>query len=108
MAADTEHALIAATLGFTTMEVVKLWRDAAPTLEEMRRAAPDDTTIRQRMSDANFLGAGMALIMGGSVSWLMESWIPMILTLGLVAFMAFWYRQVLASDESIMEETYNG
>ena len=105
MAADTEHALIAATLGFTTMEVVKLWRDAAPTLEEMRRAPADDPVIRQRMLDANFLGAGMALIMGGSVSWLMESWIPMILTLGLVAFMAFWYRQVLAADDEIMRMT---
>ena len=101
--ADTEHALIAATLGFTTMEVVKLWRDAAPTLEEMRSAPMDDPVMRQRMLDANFLGAGLAMIMGGSVSWLMGSWIPILLTLGLVAFMAFWYRQVLAADETVME-----
>lgn len=102
--ATTEHALVAATLGFTTMEVVKLWRDAAPTLEEMRRAPLDDVAVHQRMLDANYLGAGLAIIVGGTVSYLTTSWVPLILSLGVVSFMAWWYRMVLNSDNTVMEQ----
>jgi len=93
-----EHALIAATLGYTTVEVVKLWRDAAPSLEDMRAAGPGDAEMAQRVLDANFLGAGLAILLGGTVSYMSRSWVPLILSLGTLAYMAFWYRSVLSSD----------
>lgn len=105
---DAEHALIAATLGFTTLEVVKIWRDAAPSLEDVRRAPNGDIAIAQRILDANYLGAGLAIMIGGTVSYLSTSWIPLLLSLGTVAFMAFWYRMVLKSDHIIMLEGING
>lgn len=98
-----DEALVAATLGFTTIEVVKLWKDAAPSLEDMRSASADDIATQQRMMDANYLGAGLALLIGGSVSMLMHSWIPLVMSLAVVSFMSFWYKQVLASDHTIME-----
>jgi hypothetical protein len=97
------EALVAATLGFTTMEVVKLWRDAAPSLEEMRSAGAGDPAVMQRMLDANIMGAGLAVIVGGTVSHLTHSWVPLLLSLGVVSFMSLWYRQVLAADHTIME-----
>lgn len=99
---DAEHALIAATLGFTTLEVVKIWRDAAPSLEHVRSAPDDDIAVAQRLLDANYLGAGLAIMIGGTVSYLSASWIPLILSLGTVAFMAMWYRMVFKSDHTMM------
>lgn len=104
LAADKEIGLIAATLGFTTVEVVKMWRDAAPSLEEVRSAPPGDTAAAQRMLDANYLGAGLSLLIGGTVSFLTHSWIPLLLSLGTLAYMAWWYRMVLRSDHTVMED----
>lgn len=99
---DSEHALIAATLGFTTIEVLKMWQDSAPSLEDMRSAPDGDPAMRQRMLDANYLGAGLSLMIGGTVAWLSKSWIPLILSLGTLSFMAYWYKLVLRSDHTIM------
>jgi hypothetical protein len=85
------------------MEVVKLWRDAAPSLEEMRSAPAGDPVIMQRILDANFMGAGLAVLVGGTVSYVTKSWVPVLLSLAVVAFMSYWYRQVLAADHTIME-----
>lgn len=98
-----DKALIAATLGFTTVEVVKLWRDASPTLEEVRSAPKADTAMQQRILDANYLGTGLAILIGGTVTYLTSNWIPLLLSLATVAFMSWWYRQVLVSDNDMMQ-----
>lgn len=97
-----DRGLIAATLGFTTMEMVKLWQNAAPTLEEVRAADPGDIMIEQRFMDANHLVAGIALMVGGAVSWLSKSWLPLLLALGSASFISWWFRQVLYSDNGMM------
>lgn len=101
--ATTENALVAATLGFATIEVVKIWRDASPSLEEVRSAPIGDITMTQRIMDANYLGAGLAVLVGGTVSYLATSWIPLLLSLATVAFMSWWYRMVLTSDNEMMK-----
>lgn len=98
-----DKALIAATLGFTTVEVVKLWRDASPSLEEVRAAPIGDVTMQQRLMDANYLGAGLAVLVGGTVSYLTSNWIPILLSLATVTYMSWWYRQVLVSDNDMMK-----
>jgi hypothetical protein len=102
--ADAEHALIAASLGYTTVEVVRLWRDAAPSLEEMRAAPAGDMVMWQRMLDANYLGAGISILIGGTVSYLTGSWIPILLSLATLSYVAFWYRMVLRSDHTMMPQ----
>jgi hypothetical protein len=101
-------ALIAATLGYTTVEIIKLWKDTAPSLADMRAAPENDVAMWQNMLDANYLGAGLSLLIGGTVSYLAKSWVPILLSLGTLSFMAFWYRMVLRSDHTMMEGSDDG
>jgi len=106
---NPEHALVAATLGFTTVEIIKLWRDSAPSLDDVRKAPNDDLATMQSLMDANYLGAGLAIMIGGMTSYLAESWIPVILSTASVAYIAWWYRMVLRSDHIIMmKDNENG
>ena len=103
-----ENALIAATLGYSTVEVIKLWMDAAPPLADIRSTPADNPAMMQRMMDANYLGAGVSLMLGGTVSYLARSWVPIMLSLGMLAFISYWYRMVLRSDHTMMERTNDG
>lgn len=96
------EGLIAVTLGFTTMEMVKLWQTTAPTLKEAREAEPGDITIQQRVMDANYLVAGIGFMVGGTVSWISKSWLPILLALGSASFISWWYKQVLMSANGMM------
>ena len=107
IAAGNERALIAATLGFATIEILKMWRETAPSLKEVR-ANPNTIDFQQRFMDANYLCTGLAVLIGGTVAWMTKSWLPLLLSLGTLTYMAWWYRAVLNSDNSMMPRSDNG
>ncbi len=93
---DANPGLIA-VMGLSTIELIKLWQSVAPSLEEVRAAQPGDEIIAQRMLDANWLGAGLAVLIGGTTSILLKSWLPVMLSVGSVALFSEWHRQVMFS-----------
>lgn len=95
---DVNGGMIA-VLGLSTVEIIKLWQSVAPSLEEVRNAEPDDIAIHQRMQDANYLGAGLAALIGGTTSVLLQSWLPIIMALGSVVLFSYWHLMVLRSDD---------
>lgn len=99
----TEVGLIVGAMSLTTVELVKLWQSAAPTLEQVRAADPEDVAIQQRLMDANYLGAGLAILIGGSMSFLIKSWIPLVISLGSVVLVSKWWTWVYASDNGAMQ-----
>lgn len=94
---DTNPGLVA-VMGLTTVEIVKLWQSVAPSLEDVRNAAPNDSAIGQRMLDANYLGVGLALLIGGTTSILLRSWLPVIMATGSVFLVSEWHHQVHLGD----------
>lgn len=93
---------LVAVIGLTTVETIKLWQSLAPSLDEVRNAPPYDARLMQRMMDANYLGAGLALLVGGTTSILLKDWLPVIVSLSSVSLFAWWYRQVLNSENGMM------
>lgn len=101
MIQETNVGLVA-VMGLTTVEIIKLWQSVAPSLEEVRNASPEDSATAQRMLDANYLGAGLAILVGGTTSVLLKSWLPIIMSLGSVTLFSYWHRMVLNSDNIAM------
>ncbi len=100
--ADSNPGMIA-VLGLSSIEIIKLWQSVAPSLEEVRSAPADDIATAQRMMDANYLGTGLALLIGGTTSLLFKSWLPVIMSLGSVTMFAGWHRMVLNADNAPMK-----
>jgi len=101
---NDNSSLALGVLGLTTVELVKLWQSAAPTLEQVRAAPPGDMAIQQRLMDANYLGAGLALLIGGTTSFLIKSWLPIVMALGSVVLVSQWFQSVYNSDNTVMEQ----
>lgn len=100
----TDNTLaISAIMGLSTVELIKLWQSAAPSLEEMRTADQSDIYYNQRILDANYLGLGVAALIGGTSAILVRSWLPILMAMGSVAFVSWWHRQVLLSAQTIRE-----
>ena len=58
----------------------------------------------QRLMDADYLGAGLAVMVGGTTSWLLHSWLPIIMSLGSVLLFSEWHRMVFNSDHTMMRK----
>jgi hypothetical protein len=102
MIADANPGLVA-VMGLTTVELVKLWQSVAPSLEDVRAAPADDVAIATRLQDANSLGAGLAIMIGGTTALLLKSWLPLLMALGSVALFSYWHRMVYLGDHTVME-----
>lgn len=103
MAVKDANVGLVAVIGLTTVEIIKLWQSVAPTMEQVRSAPPGDAVIAQRMLDANYLGVALAAVIGGTTSILLQSWLPILMSVGSVSLFAEWHRQVLLSDNTVME-----
>lgn len=90
-------------MGLTTVELVKLWQSVAPSLEELRETPADSVAIATRLQDANYLGAGLAVLVGGTTSVLLKSWLPLLMALGSVTLFSYWHRMVYLGDHTVME-----
>lgn len=93
---------LVAVMGLTTVETIKLWQSLAPSLEELRCASPNAARQQQRLMDANYLGAGLAILIGGTTSILLKDWLPIVISLASISLFAWWYRQVLYSENGMM------
>lgn len=99
---QSKEPIVATAVGFGTFELIKLWRDAAPSLKEVRAAAPADVGMRQRLMDANYMSVGVIMVIGGSFAAATKSWGVLILPLLSVAMLSYWYHCVLNSSNEMM------
>lgn len=97
-AAHVEAGALFGVMGLTTVELVKLWQSVAPSLSDVRTAPEDDPSIAQRLLDADILGAGLALLIGGTTSILLRSWLPIFMALGSVLLISRWHHAVYHGD----------
>lgn len=83
--------------------MVALWQlreaysDAAPDLGALRRCDRDDVEHRQRLLDADLITGGLALLAGGTASWLTGSWVPLIIVAAGFAWISGWHHLVQGS-----------
>jgi hypothetical protein len=94
-----------AALSLAGAEVFRVYRETAPSLADLRRAAPFDYTYSQLVLDADMLGAIMVIAIGGSVALVTKRLYPLIFgAIGLVLISSY-YRSVLRSTNQGMRNT---
>jgi hypothetical protein len=93
-------ALAAISLG--AVEIFRLYRETAPSLEQIRRAQPGDYVMRQLILDADMLGLILVLAIGGGASYLTKRAYPLLLAVGSLAMISGYYRMVLNSTNEGM------
>jgi hypothetical protein len=74
-----ESTAAAALVGLALWELARTYEEHAPKLGELRNGDRDSLEFRQRLLDADITVGGLALLVGGTASWLTRSWIPVVI-----------------------------
>lgn len=100
--ARMDEGVAAAALGVGVVELFRIYRETAPSLESIRRADPGDYVMRQLILDADSLGLVVVLTIGGGGSYLTRKWYPLALSAFGLAMISMYYRMVLRSTNEGM------
>jgi hypothetical protein len=93
-----EPQAAAAVVGLAAFELWKAWGDNAPSLSELRKAAPGDIGTAQRLSDANITVGSLALIIGVAFLILTRDFTVLLLLLAIFAALSWFHGSTLNSD----------
>ena len=91
-----------AALSLAVVEVFRIYRETAPSLAEIRRAAPGDYVTRQLILDADMLGVIVVTAIGGGAAYLTKKWYPLVMGGGALLLISLYYRSVLRSTNEGM------
>jgi hypothetical protein len=94
-----------AALSLAGAEVFRVYRETAPSLADLRRAAPYDYTNSQLVLDADMLGAIMVIAIGGGVSLVTGKLYPLLFGAFGLMMISFYYRAVLRSTNEGLRDT---
>ena len=88
-------------LGLGAFQLSGVWNDTAPTLAQLRNAAPDDIIIRQQLVDADYSVGTLAVAVGLIITILTKDVTPLLVLLALFAILSVWSHQVLAAPSHV-------
>lgn len=97
-----EEGTAIAAISLAGVEIFRLYRDTAPSLESIRRSTPGDYVMRQLILDADMLGLILVLAIGGGASYLTKRLYPLLLAGASLAMISGYYRMVLNSTNEGM------
>lgn len=96
---ETDAAVIA-LLGFAVWETRKAYTDSAPSLTELRSAAPgtdSHITAAQHLLDADMTVGLVAILAGFAASYFTQSWMPIALVGGTYLALCYYHHAVLSA-----------
>jgi len=91
-----------AAVGVAVVETLRIYRETAPSLAEIRRAVPGDYIVRQLILDADMLGLIVVAAIGGGGAFLTRRFYPILLTGMTLVLISTYYRMVLNSSNEGM------
>lgn len=92
-----EYSAASALVGLSVIEVFKVYRDVAPTLQDCRASSSDDPKINQGLLDAEVMAGITAVILAGGAAFLTKSPLPLVLSALGMLLITQYYRSVLRS-----------
>lgn len=99
---EIEQGIAFSAISLSVVETVRLYREVAPSLADIRRAVPGDYETRQLLLDADILALIVVLVMGGSGVVLIRRWYPLLLGLAALMLLSAFYRSVAKSTNEGM------
>jgi hypothetical protein len=102
MAGRVDESVAFAALGVAVVETVKIYKDTAPSLQELRCAPPGDFMSRQLVLDADLMGLIVVVALGGGGTMLVRKWYPLLLACAALLLVSGYYRSVLNSSNQGM------
>ena len=93
-----QPGIAASVIGLAAFELIRTWRDIAPELSELRHAQAGDTSMRQRLMDADILIGSVSIVLGVAFGLLTQDWTALVIMLLIFSMMSFWYHQVNAAE----------
>jgi hypothetical protein len=97
------EGVAAAAIGVGVVELFRIYRETAPSLEQIRRSDPTDYVMRQLILDADMLGLIVVLAVGGGSAYLTRRFYPLVLSGAALAMISLYYRSVLNSSNEGMK-----
>ena len=94
---SVEDGVAFTAVGIAVVQTINVYREAAPTLKELRCATPNDFASRQLMLDADLLGLIIVVCVGGGAAFLTRRWYPVLLSMAALLSLSVYYRSVLKS-----------
>lgn len=92
-----EEGVAFGVVGLAVVETIKLYIDAAPSLERIRKSDPGEYETRQLILDADMLGIVAVLAIGGAGAILVRSAYPFLLASAALLLLSGYYRSVANS-----------
>lgn len=92
-----EQGAAVGIVGLAIVQAMSMYREAAPSLADIRNAPPGSQEMRQRLLDADIYGGIAVLIIGGAVSVLTRDWLPLLLSSSGLLLLSAYHRSVCNS-----------
>ena len=93
-----EPQAAAAVVGLAAFELWKVWGNTAPSLADVRGVTPGDTTIAQRLMDADITVGSLAIIIGVTLAILMKDATALIIMMIIFGTLSFFHHWVLSAE----------
>lgn len=93
-----EQSAGVALVGLAAFNIADLWQKNAPSLSDLRNAAPDDPTATNQLLDATLTTGTLVLVVGVAVRYYTGDWTPLLLMLATFAAVSIWSYQVLIAE----------
>jgi len=90
-----EPAVASAVIGAAGFQLVQMWNNNAPSLNDLRNAPPGDTTAKQDLYDADLLVGGLAVILGVTFAVLAKDFTALVVMLTIFGTLSLWHHMVL-------------
>lgn len=95
---EQSPGLMVGVLGLGMLQIVSLYQQTAPSLQELRAAPVGDDSARQQLMDANIIvGATVAVVTIMSAYFTGSVW-PIVFFGGGLAMVALWHNLVLYGE----------
>lgn len=85
-------------IGLAGFQLLEAWNKNAPTLADIRKAHPNDVTIRQHLMDADFMVGGLAILLGITFATITHDATALIIMLVMFGSISFWFHSVLNAE----------
>lgn len=98
---ETERDLLIATVSsFVVFNVWQVYENNAPTIADLRAAAPGDVVMRQRMIDSDMSIGSIALAIGLVFAYKAHDPTIIFIILALLGALSWWRHEILEGENN--------